>query len=727
MPVTDSDETVIAESSAPDTSAQGKASPDLAKQHRLALKRFKIASDAEAEGRNESLQDIRFSLGDQWPSDIRDQRNADGVPCLTINLFPQNIRQVTSEQRQQRPAIQIGPRGDGADQDTAEIFQGIVRHIEVNSDAEIPYDHAFDCMIRGGFGFWRVLTEYDDYETGAQEIKIVWIENQFSVYSDPNCKEYDESDSNYRFLIQDLDPDEYSNEYPKSKLASLTDFVSLGDEAPGWLSKDNVRVGEYFWRETKWEDVQGADGKTRKKPNRTVWWAKMNAIEFIEGPKQIPGKYIPIVKLKGETVTMSGKRHMAGLVRNAKDAQRQFNYMESAKAQAVGMAPKAPWLITEGAIENHEEEWKVSNTRQMAVLVYKHKDGEPAPTRIAAGADIGAMSEMSNQALQNMQATTGLNDANLGKAKNDESGKAVLARQKQGEVSTSTFVDNLARAIRFTGRILVDLIPKVYDTARIQRIINPDQTIKHVGITNSQNPNAGQIDPAQAEKLSIQKVYDIGVGSYDVTVAVGPSYQSKRQEAVATQLDLLKTLPPEQAQIVTDIVVGNMDIPNHKEIADRIRRTLPANVLDNDNTDPKQQVQILQAQLQQLGKQHDQATEIIQKQTEMIHEKQVEQQGKKEIEQMRIESEERMKTMVEENKLTIAEVTTKSQETLARLQLEHDMFNKLHVSSTDMASQASDQAHQRDMAARAAAAAQESQQTDIAAQQAQPAPAGAGA
>lgn len=724
MPTTE--EPYVADSSEPDTEPTKKSvSAEDSTQHRRALKRFKISADAEATPRNEALQDIRFSIGDQWPADIRDQRNADGVPCLTINLFPQNIRQVTSEQRQQRPAIQIGPRGDGADQDTAEIFQGIVRHIEVNSDAEIPYDHAFDCMIRGGFGFWRVLTEYDDYETGAQEIKIVWIENQFSVYSDPNPKEHDESDSTWRFIVDDMDPEEYKSEYKDSSLASLTDFASLGDEAPGWLTKDNVRVAEYFWRETKWEDVKTADGKTRKKPTRKVWWAKMNAVEFIEGPRELPGKYIPIVKLKGETVTISGKRHMAGLVRNAKDAQRQFNYMESAKAQAVGMAPKAPWLITEGQIENHEVEWSQANTRQLAVLVFKHVDGTPPPQRLSAGADISAMSKMSNEALQNMQATTGLNDANLGKSKSDESGKAVLARQKQGEVSTSTFVDNLSRAIRFTGRILVDLIPKVYDTARIQRIINPDQTVKHVGITNSTNPQAGQIDPEQAEKLSIQKIYDIGVGSYDVTVSVGPSYQSKRQEAVETQLELLKSLPPEQAQVCTDIIVGNMDIPNHKEIAERIRKMLPPNVLDEDNTDPKQQVQKLQAQLQELGKQHEQATEIIHKQTEMIHEKQIEQNGKKEIEQLRIQSTESIEKLKEETKIAVAEITSQAQDASERRKYEWDMFQLLHGSSHDRAMQTTDQSHQADMATQAQTAAAQSQQTDIAAQQQQTEGAGA--
>lgn len=724
MPTTE--EPYVADSSAPDTeSTKKKVDPALAKLHRLALKRFKIASDSEAEGRNEALQDIRFSIGDQWPSDIRDQRNADGVPCLTINLFPQNIRQLTSEQRQQRPAIQIGPRGDGADQETAEIFQGMVRHIEVNSDAEIPYDHAFDCMTRGGFGFWRILTEVVDYETGAQELKIEWIENQFSVYSDPNCKKYDESDSKFRFIIQDLDPDEYTNEYKGSALASLTDFASLGDEAPGWLTKDNVRVAEYFYLDTVYTDVTGNDGKPRKKPTTKVMWAKMNAVEFIEGPRELPFDAIPVVKLKGETVTISGKRHMAGLVRNAKDAQRQFNYMESAKAQSVGMAPKPKWLITEGQVENHEEEWRQANTRQLAVLVYKHMDGNPPPQQIAAGIDITAMSRMSTEALQNMQATTGLNDANLGKSKSDESGKAVLARQKQGEVSTSNFVDNLARSIRFTGRLLVYAIPKVYDTARIQRIINPDQTIKHVGITNSQNQNAGQIDPAQAEKLSIQKVYDIGVGSYDVTVSVGPSYQSKRQEAVDTQLQLLKNLPPEQAQVVTDIVVGNMDIPNHKEIAERIRKTLPPNVLDDDNTDPKQQVQKLQAQLQELGKQHEQATEIIHKQTEMIHEKQIEQNGKKEIEMLKASTQENLAKMEMETKIAVAEISTKAQQATMRMQFEQDMWKQIHGSSHDAASQAVDQAHQKDMATQAQTAAAQSQQTDIAAQQQQTEGAGA--
>lgn len=707
----------------------------------LALSRFQQAADAEAEIRKESLDDYEFSIGKQWPENIKTERANDGKPCLTINRMKQFIHQVTNEQRQQRPSIQVNPVGDGADIDTAEIEQGIIRHIEVNSDAEVAYDIAFDHAVRIGFGWFRVLTDYISEENDDQEIIIAPIRNPFTVYDDPACTHPDRSDARFRFVIEDLPVDSYKEKYPKSALASLNSFESEGDAPAEWLSKDGVRTAEYWYIEETTKVALRIDGelvdeddvpeekrtnaRRREMVKRTVKCAKINALEILE-EYTWPGKWIPIVPVLGTDLEVNGKRHLSGLVRDAKDAQRAFNYWTTAATEAIALAPKAPWLIAEGQIEGHETEWSQSNVRNTAVLTYKEKavGGSVVgpPQRITAEPPIQAMVLMVAQADNNLKSTTGINAATLGEPESERSGKAVLLRQKQSDIATLNFTDNLARSIRHTGRILIDLIPHIYDAPRVQRIIKPDQTVDTVGIYNSQHADTEKLAkiPEMAEFVATKKIYDIGVGLYDVSVSVGPSYQSKRQEAAATMLELFKS-DPAIVPIMGDILLRNMDFPGAQECADRAKKMLPPQLQDEeDGQDPEQKVQQLQAQLQQLGQQHQDLVTALEHANQLIETKQIEQKGKFDTAQMQESYRIDIERMKIEAQITIAEIQTKAQETQARLKLESDMFTKLHVSANERAMQTeqqqsdfakqgmqqsheqemqgSDQAHQQDMA-----------------------------
>ena len=391
-----------------------------------------------------------------------------------MNRLPQFIRQVTNEQRQNRPAIQINPVGDDADVETSEILQGIVRHIEVNSRADEAYDGGFDYMVRIGFGCWRIVTDWIAEETEDQEIYIVPIDNPFTVYLDPTNRR----DPSWGFIIEDLLASEFKRQFGESAYAkgtaSFSEYESVGDMPAAWAltidGQEHVRIAEYF----QLHKSKGDRGREKRK----VEWAKISALEILD-ERDWPGKFIPIVKIYGDDLNVNGKRHVAGLVRYAKDPQRAYNYWISAATERIALAPKAPWIAAEGQLEGHERAWEQSNVRNTAVLYYKPTDvaGKPvdAPQRNIVEPGIQGMTDMLQLATLDMQATTGLNDANLGRPKPDESGKAVLARQKQGDVATLNYSDNLARGIEYTGRVILDLIPKVYSAPRIQRIIKPDR------------------------------------------------------------------------------------------------------------------------------------------------------------------------------------------------------------------------------------------------------------
>lgn len=620
----------------------------------LALQRFKIAAEAEMLMRADMLDDLKFSVGEQWPPELITQRSNEGRPCLTNNRLPQFIRQITNEQRQQRPAIQINPIGDGADKETADIFEGCVRHIEVNSEADVARDVAFDSMVRIGIGWRRVCTNYLSDDGDEQEIFIEPIPNSFTVYDDPNCTMPDRSDAKFRFVVCDLTEQEYRLNYQKSEMASLLEATSVGDQPQEWYystetGQQMIRIAEYWYVEEE---------KVGQRIKSTVKCAIINALEILDQPKWV-GKYIPIIPVIGDDHIVDGKRFVSGMVRAAKDPQRMYNYWVSSATETIALAPKAPFIIAEGQDENHEDEWSQANVKNFARLIYKPVSisGQVIgpPQRNTYEPPIQAMNQMIRQADNDLKSTTGIYDASLGEKGPDQSGKAILARQKQTDVATLNYSDNLARSIRLEGKILLDLIPKIYDAPRIQRIIHPDQTTKMVGVFNSKLSKTSTDDVQQLEEMQgVKKIYDLGVGRYDVAISVGPSYQSKRQEAVASIMALIQAYP-QAMQVAGDLLLRNMDWPYSDEIADRLKAMLPP-ALQGDSDDPKSKLIALQSQLQAVMQQHEQLVAQLNQAKDVIQTKQVEAQNKMDVEKLHAETQ-----------ITVAEINTKAQIALERM------------------------------------------------------------
>jgi hypothetical protein len=429
-----------------------------------------------------------------------------------------------------------------------------------------------------------------------------------------------------------------------------------------------------------------------------------------------PGKWIPIVPVLGEDLTVNGRRHLAGLVRYAKDPQRQSNFWKSAMTERIALAPKAPWIAAEGQTEGYERQWEQSNYRNMSVLYYKQVDagGKPAPPpqRNVVEPGVQGMAEMVQMCDLDLQATTGLNDANLGRPKPDESGKAVLARQKQGDLATLNYSDNLARGVGFGGRVLIDLVPKVYPAPRLQRIIRPDQTTATVGIYNSEND-----DPEDAQEMlqgmdpNVTKIYDIGTGRFDVTVTTGPSYQSKRQEAVASMMALVDAVP-QIMPAIGDLLVANMDWPQAKEIAKRLKKLLPPQLQDNEDQTPENQLMQAQQQLAQLSGQHAQLTAALQEAQQIIQTKQVEQQGKLQIEQTKSSVDLMIAKAKIDAQILVAEIETKAQDAQQRLQMFMETWIELHGSAHETALTGIQQAHEQSLAQQGALQSQQEQQSD---------------
>jgi hypothetical protein len=616
-----------------------------------ARKRFLLAEEAEREMRSLGLDDLKFRAGEQWPQSVKSERDMDARPCLTINRIPQFIRQVTNDQRQNRPSIKVHPVDDQADVETAKIYQGLIRHIEYNSDAETAFDTAFEGAATMGFGYFRVITDYVSPTSFEQEILIKRIRNHFSVYFDPSSKEIDGSDASWAFVVEDMPLEDFKAEYGSSELAGLDDWASIGNaRAEGWLTDSTVRVAEYFHKEFKEVTICLLEGgksiekeelekiypeglpeglvlSERKSKVPVIKWCKINGVEVLE-ETEWPGRWIPIIPVYGDELDIEGKRVVEGVIRHAKDSQRMYNYWVSTETEAIALAPKAPFIVAEGQIpREHEAMWRSANRKSYAFLQYKpvsfNGQMAPPPQRNFTDTPIQSITTARMHAAEDLKATTGIYDSALGAQSNETSGVAIQRRNQQAQTSNFHLIDNLTRSIRHCGRILVDLIPKIYDTARTARIIGEEGDQEVVRINQ------------EFEKDGKALMYDLGVGKYDVVVDTGPSFATRRVEAAISMESMARSYP-QLVQVAGDLMIKNMDWPGAQEIAERFKKIIPPDVLGEEEAQeiPPQ----VQAQMQQMNQMIEAMTTQLQEATKTIEQKTIEIESKERIEFAKMET-----------------------------------------------------------------------------------------
>lgn len=604
--------------------------------------RMTMAISALSGTRDSELDDLRFYAGSpdnqwQWPNDVLQTRGSSqgpvvsARPCLTINKLPQHVKQITNEQRMNRPTIKVLPVDDKSDIEMADVFNGVIRHIEYTSDADVAYDTACENQVTYGEGYLRILTEYCDDTSFDQEIKIGRIRNSFSVYMDPMIQDPAGADARWCFITADMTKDEYERAYPKASPISTLTARGIGDSSINqWISETTVRVAEYFYIECEKATLNlypgnqtaltgtpddsllramfGKPLRSRQLDRERVKWCKTNGYEILE-ESEWAGSFIPVVRVVGNEFEVDGQLYVSGLVRNAKDAQRMYNYWCSQEAEMLALAPKAPFIGYGGQFEGYEQQWKTANTQNWPYLEVNPDvtDGQgavlPLPQRAQPPMASSGLLQAKAGASEDIKSTTGQYNASLGMTSNERSGKAIIARQRESDVGTYHYPDNLARAVRHIGRQLVDLIPKIYDTARVARILGEDG-----------EPSTVKMNPDQEEPVKkimgpggvvVDKIYNPRVGKYDVRVITGPGYATKRQEALESMAQLLQG-NPQLWQVAGDLFVKNMDWPGAQDLAKRLQKMLDPKVMaDEDNpalVAANQQMEAMNAEMQQMFK-----------------------------------------------------------------------------------------------------------------------------
>ncbi len=540
--------------------------------------RYKIMEDAEYAIRRAALEDIKFTYNvddGQWPADIRKARLEDQRPCLTSNKLRKFVAVVANQERENRVAVRVRPVDDASDVAVAKILEDLIREIEYASSADEIYASGGEQAAAGGFGYWRVLTRIPE-DGFDQEIFIQHIENQFSVYLDPR--------RNYCFISDFMTTEDFKAEYPD---ADATDFsqLGLGEEYALWYEPSKVRVAEYFQKEPlerhlfkvqhpetgevgviELEDGQTAEDidalgyiilEQRKSKGHKVRWYKITGNQILE-QEDWPGSEIPVIEVVGDKVNISGKTHKRSLIRDGKDPQRMYNYWLTTETETVSLAPKAPYIITPQEIQGFERDWDEANRKNIPYLKFnpqgKNRPRREPPPQVSQG-----HMQMMQVANADIKDTLGMFESFLGEASNERSGRAIFARQQRSQVGTLHFPDNLRRAVVQTGKILIEIIPKIYDTERIVRIRGEEDEEKLIPINQT-------LKTPEGETVIMN---DLSMGKYDVRADVR-LYSTRRQETSELMLQAMQYAPA-VAPFIVDLVFKYQDSPGAAEIATRVK------------------------------------------------------------------------------------------------------------------------------------------------------------
>lgn len=613
----------------------------------IAKERYERAKGYYDNQRIIAIEDIRFAMADsdnnwQWPAEIyRNRATVDRRPCLTVNITAQHCNQVMNNIRQNRPAAKVSPVDDNADVETAKILGGMLRTIQRNSNADTAHDIAAEFALYGGEGYWRVVTEYEDEKSFDQTIRIKAIDNPMLVYIDPDAKEADRSDAKWGFVFEDISKDQAREEHPDIDPSSWVE-----DNRRGWVRNDQIRRAEYFWCEDLpdtlylMEDgstiikselpegyevqMQGETGMLmagetvimgvvyQRETTRRKWkWAKLlgGETEPVD-VRDWPGKYLPIITVIGKELNVNGEVIRKGMVRDLKDPARMVNYSFSAAVEALALQNKVPYIASIEAIEGFEDIWSSANIENRAYLPWNAFDDEgrpiQQPQRQAPAQMATAQVQMLGLATEQMRAASGQQNANFGIKSEAASGIGIQRLKQQGEIATFHFPDNLARALKYEAKVILDLLPKVYETRRIVRILGLDGK-EESAVLDPKMQQAYAENPEGMES-SIDKIFNPGYGKYDVAIDTGPSYATQRQEA-ADFIGAAVQRDPSIMQIAGDLVWKTQDFPMSEEFAERFRKlpSIAQLAADEDGKEQvppqvQQQMQQLQSQLQALNK-----------------------------------------------------------------------------------------------------------------------------
>jgi portal protein len=716
-----------------------------------ARERFNRCAEAEDRQRKVIVAAKKYLSGDQWPDDVRIQRaggaSLQGVaaqpprPLITVDRLSSPVRQVANAIRSANFGIDVLPNGFGANDETSKVFKGYIRRVQNQARTDDPIGWAGFDAVASGLGWFRLRTEYADrnprgdrptLELFDQELRLERIVNNLSVYRDPSAMPPTYRDMQYAFVTEDIPKEEFKRRWPKADVHGLEDFEATGDSSPwgSWVSQDTIRIAEY-WRVTYTtkefallEDGSIVPGDripkdmpvkvTRAIPIPQIKGCKINAVEVLPREDADPdmwdwlGTRIPLFPILGEELNVDGVTELRGLIQSAMDPQRMLNFSYSAVVEMYALATKTPWILAEGQNEGYEQFWQNANRFNFSFLPYKPTTvsglAVPPPQRQVAEPPIQAAVEMVKLFEEAIKATTAMYDPSLGNSNpREHSGRAILALQQQGEQTQSHFMSNVQMAYLEVGAEMVHIIPQITRPGQILQILGIDDKPEQVMVGQAYQLQKGTPTPVQgmsaeqAKASDLTKFYDLNSGKYGVTVNVGKSYTTRKQEGAAMIGDILEKNPP-MTQLIGDIFFRDLDFPGSEEVSERMKKMLPPQLQEQEGEGPTPQM--LQQELQKVSQLFQLATKELQEKTHIIETEQVKANQELQKEKLKAQATEQEALIESETKIRIAQIQAEATIGSAQIKAGMDQLAEELAAHSQILNDILGQGHEAGMQAR---------------------------
>lgn len=573
---------------------------------------YQLDLSFDRENREAALDDKKFAAGEQWDPIVLEQRK--GLPCLTINSVPQFVAQLVGDWRENKNGIKVVPSEDG-DEEIAGVRGDLIRAIQTDSRAARTYDNAFESMVQCGDGAFRVSVIYSRSDVFDQDIVIRPIDDALSTVWDRFSIDPTGRDARHVFVDDFMSKKEFCRKWPEYDPSDLGATVYTGLLSEGWVNQDGVRITEYwrliernrllalfedgsirFMDESSVDQLIAQHGRPMRTRIAPCTYAQMHLVSgfaILSGPYEYMLDRVPIVRMSGRTVNVNGRRVRYGLVRFMKDPVRLKNYWRSVAAEQLGYAPKAQWIATQDAVEGREADLRKAHmTRDPLLIVNNEAIIGQNIQRLEPPVPQAALLNEAQVNAQDMKDVTGIHDASLGIRSNETSGRAIQARQREGDIASLAYYDNANASLLEAGHVINQLISQVYDGTRIIRTIGEDEAVKFAKINDPNDPTSP----------------DISIGTYDVVSTTGTSYTTRRVEAAQAMMEAIQVWP-QLIQVAGDIIAKAQDWPGADKLAERLKKTIPPQYLDEGEEggipiDPAM-VQEMQMQLQTITQEYD--------------------------------------------------------------------------------------------------------------------------
>lgn len=573
--------------------------------------------------RDNGLSDAKFVAGHQWDDTVRALRAAAGKPTLTVNRLPAFVMTVIGQRRLNLTTIKVAADAGGT-KEIARVREDLIRNIQKVSDADRVYSEALENVIISGQGNFAVELDFAEYDVFEQDINLRGIPNPFAVVWDRRSTDPTGKDARRCWEVDEEDLDDFKEEYPDaqaSDFGNLNSFDYNDSVARGWYESNSVRIVAYWQMEFEdrtvalMEDTGTVEDVTDKEPNEYISRVAINkktsepfiretkkpfavrylvtGTDVLEGPYRLPINRVPILRVSGWTINVGDTRERVTFFRFAKDSQRLHNYWRSILAEKLMASPKATWIAPDTAVQGFEKDYNTSHLSDKRLLKYNGESGT-APKLVPPPQIDNAILNEAGIAAQDIKDITNIQEASLGQTSNEVSGKAIIARQRIGELSTAIPQANLDAAIAEAGDVINQLIPLVYDTPRVIKVLGTD-------------------DKARMEEINgySETKNDITLGKYALTIVTGPSTITKRVESAEGMLNMVNAMPQQMA-IVADLIIEAQDWQGAEEISRRLKMAMPPGVISEEDLTDEQKEQRQQAagQAKQQKEREDIATQL---------------------------------------------------------------------------------------------------------------------